>query len=471
MKFNDLRSFLKLLEEAGELKRIKAEVDWNLELSHIAKKSEEKGGPALLFENVKGYKTPVLTSIFSNLSRLAMVFDMDPGVTIFEMAKKWIQITEKGGIPPKTVSTGLVMENQKTGEAIDLFEFPVPKYFPKDGGRYFGTAVCLITKDPETGFVNLGTYRMETLDKKSLGALILKGKDADITMKKYQARKELMPAAAVVGADPRLFFCSASSLPYGVSEYDIAGALRGEPEEVIQGGITGLPIPANAEIVAEGFIDPDPKNWRDEGPFGEYTGYYSKGRKPRPWLDVKRVLYRNDPIFWGTSVGRPPTDNVTVHSLAKTAALWSQLNEMKIPGIQSVYFPHSSGRFWAVISVKQMYPGHGRHAGLAAFSTVAGNYGVKGVIVVDDDIRADDWDRVMWALSVRYNPVEDTEIIKKGRSTALDPSLPTSNRNIVSRILLDATIPYEWEDKPELVRLDEEVLKRVEMRWSEFGID
>lgn len=470
MKFDSLRDFVSLLEERGELKRIAAEVDWDLELSHIAKISEEKHGPALMFENVKGYRTPVLTSIFSDIRRLAMALDMPENSSIFEMAKKWIEITQQGNIPPQVVTDGPVMANQKTGDAVNIFDFPVPKYFPKDGGRFFGTAVCLITKDPDTGFVNLGTYRMEVLDQRSLGALLLKGKDAEVTMKKYQARKQLMPAAAVIGADPRLFFLAASTLPYGVSEYDVAGALRGQPVKVIESEVTGLPLPADAEIIAEGFIDPNPQNFRPEGPFGEYTGYYSKGRKPQPCLDVKRILHRNEPIFWGTVVGRPPTDNVTVHSLAKTAALWSQLNEMKVPGIQSVYFPESAGRFWAVVSVKQMYPGHGRHAGLAALSTVVGNFGVKGVIVVDDDIRADDWDRVMWALSVRYNPAEDTEIIRKGRSTPLDPSLPPNNRLIVSRIVMDATMPFEWDDKPEMVDLDPEMVTQVRERWAELGL-
>jgi 4-hydroxy-3-polyprenylbenzoate decarboxylase len=262
-----------------------------------------------------------------------------------------------------------------------------------------------------------------------------------------------------------------STLPYGSSEYDVVGALRGAPVEVIESHVTGLPVPAHAEIVAEGFIDPDPKSYRDEGPFGEFTGYYSKGRNPRPWLDVKRVLHRDTPIFWGTTVGRPPTANVMIHSLAKTASLWTQLNQMKIPGIQSVCFHPGAGRFWAVISVKQMYPAHGRHVGVAAFGTVVGNYGVKGIIVVDDDIRADDWDRVMWALSVRYNPVTDTEIIKQGRSTPLDPSLPPEKRFITSRILMDATIPYEWTEKPELVDLDKEMAEKVKNRWHEFGID
>ncbi|MCL5962716.1 MAG: UbiD family decarboxylase, partial [Chloroflexi bacterium] len=266
------------------------------------------------------------------------------------MAMKWIELTNLGGIPPREVGSGPVLENQKTGEAIDLTEFPVPRYFPKDGGRYFGTAVSLVTQDPDTGVVNLGTYRMEMLDKKSLGALILKGKDADLTLKKYAEKKEPMPAAAVIGGDPRLFFMSASSIPYETSEYDFAGALRGRPVEVFRSDLTGLPLPAHSEIIAEGFIDPNRANYRDEGPFGEYTGYYSKGRKPQPWLDVKRVFHRNDPVFWGTNVGRPPTANVLVHSLSKTASLWTQLNEMKIPGIQSVYFPESAGRFWALFN-------------------------------------------------------------------------------------------------------------------------
>jgi len=467
----DLRNLIALLEEAGELKRIKAEVDWDLELSHIAKLSEEKNGPALLFENVRGYKIPVLTSVYTKTTRVAMALNMPSKSSIFEMAKQWIEVNKKGGIPPTKVNEGPVLENRKTGADVDLASFPVPKYFPKDGGRFFGTAVYLVTKDPETGFVNLGTYRMEMLDKNSLGALLIVGKDADVTMKKYQARGEMMPAAAVIGGDPRHFLLGGSTLPYGSSEYDVVGALRGAPVEVIESEVTGLPIPAHAEIVAEGFIDPDPKSYRDEGPFGEFTGYYSKGRNPRPWMDVKRVLHRDEPIFWGTTVGRPPTANVMIHSLAKTASLWTQLNQMKIPGIQSVCFHPGAGRFWAVISVKQMYPAHGRHVGLAAFGTVVGNYGVKGIIVVDDDISADDWDRVMWALSVRYNPVEDTEIIKKGRSTPLDPSLRTDKRFITSRILMDATIPYEWTEKPELVDLDQDTAEKVKARWHEFGID
>ena len=467
---NDLRDFLVLCEQEGEFHRIKTEVDWNLELSHVAKLSEEKGGTVLLFENVKGYKTPVVTSIYCNTTRMAMAFGMPKNSTIFEMAKKWIDITEKTkGIAPKVVKTGPILENQMSGDKVDVLSFPVPRYLPEDLGRYFGTAVNVITKDPEAGIVNSGTYRMEVLDKKSLGCFFAKGKDAEINMKKYQSRGELMPIAAVIGADPRLLFLSGSTIPHGVSEFDVLGALRGQPLDVVISDVTGLPIPAYAEIVAEGFLNPDPKSFRDEGPFGEYPGYYSGERSPKPWLDIKRILFRNQPIFWAELVGRPPSANVLIHSLAKTAAVWTQLHDMGIPGIQSVCFPPSSGRFWVVISVKQMYPGHSRQVGLATLGTVAGHYGVKGVIIVDDDISADDWERVMWALSVRYNPATSTEIIHQTRSTPLDPSLPIGQRDVGSQIILDATIPFHWQKKPKMCELDKAMVEKTKNRWSDFG--
>jgi 4-hydroxy-3-polyprenylbenzoate decarboxylase len=468
---NDLRDFIAKCEKEGEFKRVKAEVDWNLELSHVAKLSEEKDGPVLLFENVKGYDTPVVTSIFTKTTRMAMVLDMPANSTIFEMSKKWVEAEKKGGIPPKKVNTGPIMENQQAGDEVDILSFPIPRYLPDDVGRFFGTAVSVITKDPETGFMNLGCYRMEVLDKKSLGCNFVKGKDAEIMLQKYRTRNELMPCAAAIGGDPRLLFVSGSTLPYGTGEYDIAGALRGKPVEVIESEVTGLPIPAHAEIVAEGFINPDPKSYRNEGPFGEYTGYYSGARSPKPWLDIKRILYREQPIFWAELIGRPPSANVLIHALAKTATLWTQLNEMGVPGISSVCFPPSSGRFWAVVSVKQMYPGHARQVGLAALGTVAGHYGVKGIIVVDDDIRADDWERVLWALSVRYNPATDTEIITGTRSTPLDPALPIGQRNIGSQIIMDATIPFHWDVKPKMAELDKTIVEKVKKRWHELGFE
>ncbi len=467
----NLRDWIEACEKEGELKRIKAEVDWNLELSHIATFNERKRGPALLFENVKGYDIPVVISSFSTSKRMAITLGMPTTYSMCNMSREWMKIIIKGLIKPVEVKDGPVTEEVIEGEKVNLFDFPAPQFYPQDGGRFIGTAGFLITQDPETGWTNLGTYRMQILDEKSTGVQIIKGKHADFMLEKYKKMGKMMPAAAVIGCDPINFLVSSAMISAETDEYDVIGALRGEPVEVIKSDLTGLKLPANAEIILEGEIDP--VNLRPEGPLGEYTGYYSGKAKwglPKTWLNVKRVLRRKKPIFLATTVGLPIGDIHMVQSLNRTASLWTDLETMRVPGIQSVYIPpESTGRFWAIVSVKTMYPGHANHVGNAVISTTTGHYGLKGVIVVDADVPADDMAGVWWSLAVRYNPVQDTEIIKRGRSTPLDPSLPVDARDIVSRIIMDATIPYEWKEKPLKITMDEETEKRVLSRWQEYG--
>jgi len=464
----DIRDFIARCEEEEMLHRIKAEVDWDLELSHIAKLNEERRGPALLFENVKGYASPVLTSACTTTERLALIMGMDRKSTLVDIMREWVN---KGGnkIPPKWVESGPCKENVMKGNEVDLTKFPAPKFYPLDGGRYFGTAHFVITKDPDTGWVNLGTYRLQLLEKSTLGTQFIKGKHADIMLKKYAERKEPMPVAAVVGCDPLLFLMGAARLSAFESEYDLAGSIRGEPIEVVKGETVDLPIPATAEIVVEGEVDPE--DFKPEGPFGEYTGYYSgAGANPRNYIKVNCVTFRNNPIFWSTTVGRAVTDTHMTMALTYGATLWQQLETMRIPGLKAVYCPpEGSGRFLAIISVKQMYPGHSIQVGTAAISTEMGAYGLKTVIVVDEDI--DPWDlpRVLWALSFRFQPAR-AEFIKRGRSTPLDPSLPLDQRDITSRLIIDATIPYEWKEKPIEIELDEKTVEKVRKRWKEYGL-
>ncbi len=467
----DLREFIARCEEIGELKRIKAEVDWNLEISHISKLNEERWGPALLFENVKGYSSPVLTGAFGTPRRLAIALGMK-GNTMCELAKQWMKMTIKEIIPAREVSSGPILENIDDVDSVNLNKFPVPKFYPLDGGRYIGTAVSLVVRDPESGEINVGTYRMQMLDNTRCGVQILPGKRGERILKKYKKMGKKMPAAAIIGGDPLLFMAGAAMIARA-SEYDIVGSIRGVPAEYIVSDYTGLPIPATAEIVLEGEIDPD--NFQPEGPFGEYTGYYTDEFDKvikKPCLEVKRVLHRNNAILWATSVGRPVTDIHMLLSFTRTATLWTDLEQMRIPGIKSVYIPpESAGRFWAIASVEQQYPGHSNQVANAIIATTTGSYGIKGVIVVDDDINADDIGRVLWALSVRYDPLRGTEIIKRGRSTPLDPALDPNNKLITSRILLDATIPFEWENKPKEIVLDKDTLAKVQTRWKEYGFE
>jgi phenylphosphate carboxylase beta subunit len=467
----DLRGFIDRCAAIGELKRITAEVDWNLEISHISKLNEERGGPALLFENVKGYSSPVLTGAFGTPPRLSIAMGMTTSRSMCDLAREWMKLSIKEVIPAREVATGPVLENVAEAGSVSLDKFPVPKFYPLDGGRYIGTAVFLVVRDPESGDINLGTYRMQMLDNRRCGVQILPGKRGERIMKKYKKMGKKMPAAAVIGCDPLLFMAGAA-MQVGSSEYDIVGSIRGEPTEYIVSDYTGLPIPASAEIVLEGEIDPE--NLQPEGPFGEYTGYYTDELDKvikKPCLEVNRVLHRDNPILWATSVGRPVTDVHMLLAFTRTATLWTDLERMQVPGIKSVYIPpEAAGRFWAIASVEQRYPGHAAHVGNAIISTTTGSYGIKGVIVVDDDIKADDIGRVLWALSVRYDPLRSTELIKRGRSTPLDPALdPNSNKLITSRIIMDATIPFEWENKPKEIALDPEVLARVQSRWKEYG--
>ncbi len=464
----DLREFISLCEKEGELKRIKAEVDWNLEMSHIAKLNEERGGPALLFEKVKGYPTPVISSVCTAASRLALIMGLPKTTSLVEIMREWVKRTANKR-PPKWIASGPCKENVIKGDQINLLKFPVPKVFPKDGGRFFGTTAYTVSKDPETGWLNIGVYRLQVLDEKTLGTQFIKGKHADLMLQKHRALKKPMPVIVGIGGDPLFFLMGAARLPAFESEFDFAGAIRGAPVEVVKGETVDLPIPAGAEIVIEGEVDPD--TTKPEGPFGEYTGYYSGvGSTPRSFIKVNCITHRNDPIFWFTTVGRAVTDTHMTMALTYGATLWQELEAMRIPGIKAVYCPpEGAGRFIAIIAVKQMYPGHANQVGTAAISTEMGAYGLKTVIVVDEDI--DPWDlpRVLWALSFRFQPSR-SQIINRGRSTPLDPSLPIDQRDITSRIIMDATIPFEWKEKPVPIELDPEMIKKIKAKWLELGL-
>jgi len=228
-----------------------------------------------------------------------------------------------------------------------------------------------------------------------------------------------------------------------------------------------IPVPATAELVIEGEIMPG--ETLPEGPFGEYTGHYSGKEFPKEYINVKAITYRTNPILWSTTVGKPVTDTHMIMAVNRTASLWNDLKAMNIPGIKAVYGPPASaGRMLVIISMKPMYHGHSTQVGLAAFATTTGNYGLKTVILVDEDIDPENMDQVMFALSFKFQPEFGTQIIKRGRSTPLDPSLPIDARDITSRIILDATIPYEWKNKPIPIELDKDMKKQVESRWDEL---
>lgn len=474
MPYHDLRHFLGDLDGHNLLSRVTAQVDWNLELGHVSKLNEEAGGPALLYENIKDYPGHrLLTSLYTTRERVALVLGMDPRTRLLDISREFMRRLQERGdyADTRLVPVGPCQENVLRGDEADILKFPVPKIYPLDGGRYVGTAACLISRDPDSGRINLGTYRGMVCDGKRIGVQLIKGKDAELDMRKYRARRQNMPVALVMGGPPVLFLVSSTMFPYSVSEYTAASALIGESIPVVTGATVDLPIPATAEIVIEGYIPWD--SMLPEGPFGEYTGYYSgKGTVDREYMVITAITCRDNPIFWTTTVGKPVTDTHMVMGINRTASLWNDLQNMKIPGIKGVYGPPASaGRFLAIIQVEQMYPGHSTQVGLAAFATHTGNYGLKTVIVVDDDIDPENMDQVIYALSFRYQPSRGTQILERGRSTPLDPSLEITTRDLTSRVIIDTCLPWEWPDKPIPIALDEEMKRHVQSRWHElFGL-
>jgi UbiD family decarboxylase len=284
-----------------------------------------------------------------------------------------------------------------------------------------------------------------------------------------------VPAAVCVGQLPVLFLVASTGVPWGVGEYDAAGGIRGEPVEVVKSDLTGLYLPASAEYVLEGEIDPDPHSYRPEGPFGEYPGYYSTSIAedyPKPFLRVKRVLHRNNPIFWTQSVGAIGAGKNTVPSIQISASIWSGLENLRIPGIKAVYCPpEAGGRFMVVVAIQQKYYGHAVQVGHAVVATTTGNYRTKICIVVDEDIHPDNMDEVLWAVANRSDAARSVHVFKGTFGEELDPGVPSDQRNVNSKLLIDATIPFEWAKKPEMVKMDDDMLRRVKERWNDYGIE
>jgi len=298
MAYKDMREWIDKLEAEGELKRIKAKVDWNLEISEVARRAIAERGPALLFENIKDYGNTPCTKYFTNgiakRSRIALMLGMSKDTKREELVKI-VKKRFKEAIKPVTVQTGPVKENILKGNDIDLLRFPVPKYHPLDGGRYINTFCGVVTRDPEDGNINVGLYRGMVLGRDRIGKLLNPHQHWGQHYLKYQQRGKPMPIAIVYGWDPVLPFIAGAPLAHPPSEYEVMGALRQAPVELVKCETNDLMVPASAEIVVEGYISTDPATFEEEGPFGEWTGYYGWTRK-RPIVKVQHITHRNDPI-------------------------------------------------------------------------------------------------------------------------------------------------------------------------------
>lgn len=467
MAYQDLRGFVAELERRGLLSRVKKEVDWHLEIGAIMKRVSDTGGPAVLFERVKGSEIPLLSGAMGTYERYAAGIDSANDVRSI-LAKILAAIGKP--IPPVAVTDGVCQERILTGKEIDLYRFPTPHWHPLDSGRFIGTLGVVITRDPETGQRNVGIYREEILDRDKTG--LLAAQNAGMTVQKYRARKQPMPIATCIGVDPAVLAASCVQLPPGEDELGMAGTLRGKPVEMVQCKTIDLQVPASSEIVLEGSIPADDSRWLEEGPFGEFTGYYGGDRMKRPTIYLSAVTHRDRPIYQGTFEGAPPNESAVLRTIGHTAGLWEKLKKTGVPGIKEVFL-RGCASFIAIISLdRQYYGGHARQVIDAAWA-VAG--GIKWAIVVDGDIDIYDWEQVEWALSTRVQPHRDIVISdERERGIHLDPSIPPEVRpypvSQSSRIGIDATTQFKGFPWPEPVRPTEETVAAVKARWKEYGI-
>jgi 4-hydroxy-3-polyprenylbenzoate decarboxylase len=296
-----------------------------------------------------------------------------------------------------------------------------------------------------------------------------KGKHGDIIMRKYHDRGEPCPIAVVVGVHPGLFSVAGLEVPYGKNEYDAAGGLLGQSIKVIHGPKTGLPIPAEAEIAFEGFVHKDDRI--DEGPLGEWTGYYAGGVKKEPAIRVETFMHRDEPILTGAIPAVPPNDDTFYRGTYRAGAVWHELEAAGVPEVKGVWSHEAGGsRMWLTVAIKQMYAGHSKQAGLIASQCHAGAYANRVVVVVDEDINPADMDQVVWSICTRCDPRDDVEILKGCWSTSLDPmSYPSDKRNMNSRMVIDACTPWNrLADWPAIVRSSKALDERIRAKFSHY---
>ncbi|MBI4319391.1 MAG: UbiD family decarboxylase [Chloroflexi bacterium] len=469
MSYRDLRGWMQEVEDLKEVKHFHG-ADWNLEVGALcALASPTENCPTLLFDKLKGYPAGyrILVNPLASLKRIALTSGMPLSLAKREYVELWRKkLKEFSLVKPSLVDGGPVMENVHTGKDVDLLEFPSPFWHAGDGGRYVGTATAVITQDPDNGWVNFGTYRVMVVDQNHVVLSLSTGKHGLIQRNKYFDQGKPCPVAISVGHDPVLFMAASLEVPYGVSEYDYAGGIKGKPIEVVKGPCTGLPLPASAEIVLEGEFLPD-RNF-GEGPFGEWTGYYGGGLKDEPGMVVKAIYHRNDPIILG-NFHEKAVNAPTIHqNLIRSAIIHDELEKAGVPDVVAVWCLEVGGpRFLTVVSIKQRYPGHARQAAHIATFCHAGIHMGRYTIVVDDDIDVGDLNEVMWAVCTRTDPEKSIEVSKRGRGSPIDPALPWGHKQFSSRAIIDACRPFEWRDEfPAVAAVSEELRAATRVKWD-----
>ena len=471
--YSDLREWLAEAEKLGEVNHVNGaskEVDIGTAAEVVMR---EENAKAVLFDEIQGHKKGfrVLVNFFGG-QRKNMTLGFPGALSKRDLSEAYYaaRLADIEMLPPVDVETGPVLENVLTGDDVDLTIFPTPLWHEGDGGNYIGTGCYHVTADPDSGALNLGTYRVMVHDEKTASSYISPGKHGRQHRDRYFAQGQPMPVCVVLGGDPMTFLAACTEMPQDACELDIVGGMRGVPIEVVRGKVTNLPFPANAEIVLEGFVHPT--DTKHEGPFAAWSGYYTGEGRPEPVMEVKAIYHRNDPILLGCPPQRPPDEMCRYRAVTRSAMLRKNIEKAGVPGVTAAW-AHEVGnsRMLLVVAIDQRYGGHSTQTGHIAAMCHVGAAAGKYVIVVDDDVDASDLEDVMWAVVTRSDPESSIDIVKNAWSTPLDPSIPPDKREAGditnSRAVIDACRPYHWRDRfPKVNMMSPEKFVVAKRKWG-----
>ncbi|WP_136069016.1 4-hydroxy-3-polyprenylbenzoate decarboxylase [Modicisalibacter radicis] len=488
MKYKDLREFVAALEAQGELQRISAEVDPYLEITEICDRTLRAGGPALLFENVKGHDMPVLGNLFGTPRRVALGMGQDSVAALREVGELLAFLKEpeppKGfrdaidklpvfrqvmSMGPRTLRKAPVQEVVLEGDAVDLDRIPIQHCWPGDVAPLV-TWALVVTRGPHKERQNLGIYRQQKLGRNRLIMRWLSHRGGALDFQEWQKAHpgEPFPVAVALGADPATILGAVTPVPDTLSEYAFAGLLRGSRTELVKCGHAELEVPASAEIVLEGFIHPG--DTAEEGPYGDHTGYYNEV-ETFPVFTVERITHRRDPLYHSTYTGRPP-DEPAILGLALNEVFVPILRK-QFPEIVDFYLPPEGCSYrMAVVTMNKQYPGHAKRVMMGVWSFLRQFMYTKFVIVLDADVDARNWQDVIWAITTRMDPARDTVMVENTPIDYLDFASPVAG--LGSKMGLDATDKWPGETDREWGRpivMDAGTKARVDARWAELGIN
>lgn len=473
----DLREWLALIESRGQLLTIDAEVDPEEELSAITlMATQRRGCEALLFRNLKDDTSGsciLINMLGASKERFALAVGLDPDLSTRDMIAATQQILKKR-IPPKLIPSARapVSEVLLTGGEIDLTRFPVPKFWPGDGGRYIGTGSVMLTRNPETGVLNAGVYRHQLHSSNVIGLSMVPGRHGLRNCEAWWSRGRPAEVVLAHGIDPALFIAATQSFGYNESELDVAGGLIGAPIELTDAEFIDLPIPARAEFVIEGLVHKD--HLEPEGPLGEWHGFYSSATARKPAIDVKAVHHRKSPILTAALMANYPSCEIgAYHAIVRSSMICDNLEKMGVSGVVGAYAHPGAANAYGlvVISLKQLFPGHASQVLALAAQCPASAYCTKWIIAVDDDVDPTDIDQVMWAMTTRANPSDDIDVLRNTYTNRNDQSLAPDMRPYGSKALINACAPYKYIGlNPSRTFLRKRIYDAVVERWKDLGI-